>query len=191
MFPFRMYSLSELEEVRIGMRGEELCSPDDDSKSIMLAIVGSEDEKSKQYYGDIPYETAVPKLLTEYNEDKSIIVVSRKECLEVLDSAFDHMPFEKEITAVFRVCGACSGALKGPICTHCRCRQCTAWKTKCQCYLRPTNRKNIFAWMKRGYYQYTKEQASAPIFHCILCKAQLTSLTAPYLRCLDCVAKTI
>lgn len=186
MFPYRMFSLSEMSEsTGWDPEGYEPQMPDDDTKSILLSLL----DEDAQHVSTNGYMIAKPVLLTTVGVPSTI--ASRKECLETLDKAFDHMGFEKELTVKYRVCGACSAQLKGPLCTHCRCHQCTAWKTKCACYMRAQNRRNIFAWMKRGYYQYFKAQNAAPTFQCVLCSAPLTSLTAPYLRCLGCIAKTI
>lgn len=155
---------------------------DDDNASIMLFSEGKFDDI------DIRSELALEADCLNPN----IFLVSRLDCVNALDKVLKGISYEKEIKVTVKVCGACSRYLVGAsFCEQCRCRGCSLWKTSCKCDRRNYNRQKIFAWMKNGFYQHTKETKHALTTHCLLCTAKLSMLTAPYMRCMSCLAKTL
>lgn len=153
-----------------------------DTESILLFTLGSGDFADA---GSVAESILVDRS-TQGN-------VKRSECLELLDRAFDGQPYETKLVVEYRSCSACNSIVNGEhsICFHCRCVACKEWKTKCRCIHRRENRKSIFAWMRRGFITFSKENRKRPpTYNCIICNARLSSLTGPYLRCLECIAET-
>lgn len=116
------------------------------------------------------------------------------EELNALRCVMAPLDYEKTIMVAYRLCGACSIRLQGDsICKHCRCKTCQEWKVCCRCGPdeRWENNRSIHGWMKRGFIKHTREQDGRITSHCVICRAQLTKLTAPFLRCVTCIGRTI
>lgn len=121
--------------------------------------------------------------------------LSGKEEINALKCVFENMEYEKALTVTFRLCGACSVRLQGDdaICKHCRCKTCKEWKVSCRCGpgLRWENNRAVHSWMRRGFIQHSKQQDQRITSHCVICQAPLSRLTAPFLRCVTCIGRTI
>ncbi len=117
---------------------------------------------------------------------------TRAQCIDALADVLYSIPFEQSIPTTIRVCGACSRSLLGsPFCAHCRCGVCLAWKAACACKQRQDNRRKIESWMKNGFVQWNKTLERMPTTHCLMCEQPLSMLSAPYLRCMTCLARSL
>ena len=157
---------------------------DDETSSIMLFSQQTGEEVEAERKFEIDLERA---LLSS-----KIPLVSRSECIAALDKALKNVPYEREVHLTIKVCGACSRYLVGScFCDHCRCRICSVWKTSCVCSNREDSKRKVFRWMKAGYIQHTKDITRAPTTNCLVCGKMLSMLTAPYLRCISCLSRTL